>query len=96
MLTSADLCCPPSPPPGQLEAPLWQISGDADNVTDAPQLHIAYHDGEHYNSVRRAGDLGHGPANVHINVRGAGAGAGRERVGPTRRQKEPRLKWRQW
>lgn len=52
----------------QLEAPLWQIPGDPDNGADSPQLHIAYHDGEHYNSVRRMGDLGQGPANVHINL----------------------------
>ena len=28
---------------------------------EAPTIHIAYHDGEHYNSVRMASDTGSGP-----------------------------------
>ena len=28
---------------------------------EAPAIHISYHDGEHYNSVRMAGDAGSGP-----------------------------------
>lgn len=28
---------------------------------DAPAIHVAYHNGEHYNSVRMAGDTGSGP-----------------------------------
>lgn len=34
------------------------------------QLHIAYHGGDHYDSVRRLGDTGHYPANILIDVEG--------------------------
>ena len=63
---------PPPPPPPPPAPPPGQIPGDPDSVSEAPQLHIAYHDGEHYNSVRRMGDLGQGPANVFINVSAVG------------------------
>lgn len=32
------------------------------------QLHIAYHGGDHYDSVRRLGDTSHVPANIIINI----------------------------
>ena len=31
------------------------------HLQDAPVLHISYHDGNHYNSVRNADDFGSGP-----------------------------------
>lgn len=34
------------------------------------QLHIAYHGGDHYDSVRRLGDTSHVPANIQIDVEG--------------------------
>ena len=30
-------------------------------MQDAPTIHLSYHDGEHYNSVRLASDTGSGP-----------------------------------
>ena len=30
-------------------------------LQDAPMIHLSYHDGEHYNSVREASDFGRGP-----------------------------------
>lgn len=38
------------------------------NVPSSHQLHIAYHGGDHYDSVRRLGDTSHIPANIQINV----------------------------
>lgn len=32
------------------------------------QLHIAYHGGDHYDSVRRLGDTSHVPANIQIDI----------------------------
>jgi hypothetical protein len=32
------------------------------------QLHIAYHGGDHYDSVRRIGDTGHAPANIQMEA----------------------------
>ena len=32
------------------------------------QLHIAYHGGDHYDSVRRIGDNSHSPANIFMEV----------------------------
>ncbi|NXF95602.1 OTUD3 protein, partial [Eubucco bourcierii] len=50
----------------QLNAPLWQIRGtDKDNVRE---LHIAYHDGEHYDSVRRINDDSEAPANLQMEM----------------------------
>lgn len=42
------------------QAPRWNVR----NFNDAgvPTLHLSYHDGEHYNSVRLQGDTGTGPA----------------------------------
>lgn len=34
----------------------------------ARQLHIAYHGGDHYDSVRKLGDTSHLPANIVLNV----------------------------
>ncbi|PAA54614.1 hypothetical protein BOX15_Mlig013207g1 [Macrostomum lignano] len=64
----------------QLASPPWQIggsgaSGTSDNATDSvvmptqpsnKQLHLAYHNGEHYSSIRRLGDRSATPANVSI------------------------------
>lgn len=69
----------------QLNEALWKI-GEDDEKSDAKknsnrkrkkQLHISYHNGDHYNSVRRISDLNgpnsyheaNKPANIFIDVR---------------------------
>lgn len=48
----------------QLNSPLWQIEGsDSEN---ARELHLSYHNGEHYSSVRYFGDLENTPAHVRL------------------------------
>ncbi|CAG0894070.1 unnamed protein product [Darwinula stevensoni] len=47
----------------QLNAPLWKVHG---GKKGAKEIHIAYHNGDHYNSVRRIGDHSDSPANVRI------------------------------
>lgn len=49
----------------QLNTPLWQISGTSsqENVTE---LHIAFHNGDHYSSVRKLGDNSELPADIRI------------------------------
>ncbi|KAI3426257.1 hypothetical protein D9Q98_008632 [Chlorella vulgaris] len=42
----------------QAGQPVWRVSCGEE---DAPALHVSYHDGMHYNSVRNAGDHGTGP-----------------------------------
>ena len=37
----------------QLNKPLWQIHGGAGGVPGSAEVHISYHNGNHYNSVRR-------------------------------------------
>lgn len=45
----------------QLNKPLWQIHGGRNGSPGKHEVHISYHNGDHYNSVRRIGDLGPGP-----------------------------------
>ena len=43
---------------------------------DAPEIHLSYHDGAHYNSVRAADDFADGPpAPVALGARSAGPAA---------------------
>ncbi|XP_046635626.1 OTU domain-containing protein 3-like [Daphnia pulicaria] len=71
----------------QPNAPLWQIRGwessgtqteknkkgkNYNNIPISRQLHIAYHGGDHYDSVRRLGDTSHIPANIQIDVESEG------------------------
>ncbi|KAG0586590.1 hypothetical protein KC19_2G102200 [Ceratodon purpureus] len=44
----------------QLMTPRWHIRNF--NTADTKTVHLSYHDGEHYNSVRRQDDPGLGPA----------------------------------
>ncbi|VDN06782.1 unnamed protein product [Thelazia callipaeda] len=48
----------------QLNRPLWKIEG-TENI-NAPELHLSYHNGEHYSSVRRFGDIANTPARIRI------------------------------
>lgn len=48
----------------QLNRPLWKIQGTEDS--NAPELHLSYHNGEHYSSVRRFGDIANTPAGIRI------------------------------
>lgn len=50
----------------QLNRPLWKIQGSEDD--GAPELHLSYHNGEHYSSVRRFGDIANTPAGIRIMV----------------------------
>ncbi|KAK9914813.1 hypothetical protein WJX75_000887 [Coccomyxa subellipsoidea] len=46
----------------QAGQPVWTIKPEyPDFPQDAPAIHLSYHDGEHYNSVRRADDHTSGP-----------------------------------
>ena len=49
----------------QLNAPLWKVHG---GKKGAKEIHIAYHNGDHYNSVRRIGDHSDNPANVRVSL----------------------------
>ncbi|XP_066296080.1 OTU domain-containing protein 3-like isoform X2 [Branchiostoma lanceolatum] len=48
----------------QLNKPLFHVKGS--DRRDAPELHISYHNGDHYCSVRRIADNSDRPANVKI------------------------------
>ncbi|VDO36022.1 unnamed protein product [Onchocerca flexuosa] len=50
----------------QLNRPLWKIQGSEDS--NAPEVHLSYHNGEHYSSVRRFGDIANTPAGIRILV----------------------------
>ncbi|KAJ8018709.1 OTU domain-containing protein 3 [Holothuria leucospilota] len=45
----------------QLNSPVWKISGSDD--PNARELHISYHNGDHYSSVRKASDNDNNPTN---------------------------------
>ncbi|XP_023334471.1 OTU domain-containing protein 3 [Eurytemora carolleeae] len=40
----------------QVDKPLWQIHGGRDGTPGFQEAHVSYHNGDHYNSVRRSGD----------------------------------------
>ena len=50
----------------QLNKPLWQIHGGAGGMAGAAEVHISYHNGDHYNSVRRCGDAGNTPSKLRL------------------------------
>ena len=57
----------------QLNEPLWKVGEEngKEGRKRTKQLHISYHNGDHYNSVRMIGDLQSSgkAANVYIEVR---------------------------
>ncbi|XP_014662920.1 PREDICTED: OTU domain-containing protein 3-like [Priapulus caudatus] len=48
----------------QLNLPLWKIHGS--EKSGCRELHISYHNGDHYSSVRRIGDRSEAPANIRL------------------------------
>lgn len=56
--------------------PVWHIKGweTTDNVAKSKkkfttkQLHIAYHGGDHYDSVRKLGDTSHTPTDITLQI----------------------------
>ncbi|XP_039251603.1 OTU domain-containing protein 3-like [Styela clava] len=48
----------------QLNAPIWTVKGN--EQPNSRQLHIAYHNGDHYSSIRKINDNSNGPANVKL------------------------------
>ncbi|KAB7502829.1 OTU domain-containing protein 3 [Armadillidium nasatum] len=59
----------------QLNTPLWQIDG-SNGKENVKEVHISYHNGDHYNSVRRTGDCTSNPSNVKLTVKGSGRSEG--------------------
>jgi OTU domain-containing protein 3 len=51
----------------QIDQPCWKVNGAFINSKNVKQIHLAYHNGEHYSSVRKMGDLENTPANIQIN-----------------------------
>jgi len=57
----------------QLDSPAWEVHGETADGTSSKspslvrQLHISYHNGDHYASVRKMQDKMDSPANVHIS-----------------------------
>lgn len=50
----------------QLNQKPFMISGPNVSCSDTRQLHLAYHNGDHYSSVRRLGDNTESPAQIHL------------------------------
>lgn len=48
----------------QLNTPLWQVKGT--DKPNAVELHLSYHNGDHYNSVRKIGDNTQSPACIRL------------------------------
>ena len=60
----------------QLNAPCLQVNGAMDDL--APCVHLSYHNGDHYSSVRHISDAGKGPGMIQ----------GRRTVAPGRKGKQ--------
>jgi len=50
----------------QLNKPVWQIHGGPNGSPCDREVHISYHNGDHYNSVRKTGDLSNAPARIKL------------------------------
>lgn len=80
----------------QLNEPLWQVkceSGkDANQPKDQMEIHISYHNGDHYNSVRRADEdrQSISPAKVKLKV-----SSGLRKRWSTKSE-QLTLGWREW
>lgn len=52
----------------QLNSPFLLIQGPKTSNSATKQIHISYHNGDHYSSVRKVGDNTESPANIKIKV----------------------------
>ncbi|XP_052821455.1 OTU domain-containing protein 3-like [Mya arenaria] len=52
----------------QLNSPFLLIQGLESCSTSTRQLHIAYHNGDHYSSVRKVGDNTESPTNIKLKI----------------------------
>jgi len=50
----------------QLNKPLWQIHGGREGRPGGSEVHISYHNGDHYNSVRRLGHCAASPSRISL------------------------------
>jgi len=53
----------------QLNKPVWQIHGGPNGSPCDREIHISYHNGDHYNSVRKTGDNSNAPARIKLAAR---------------------------
>ncbi|XP_010012847.1 PREDICTED: OTU domain-containing protein 3, partial [Nestor notabilis] len=73
----------------QLNAPLWQIRGT--DKSNARELHIAYRDGEHYDSVRRINDDSEAPAYLQMELLCKNDSGTKEEVKPQKGDSEDEI-----
>lgn len=52
----------------QLDTPAFRIEPSDVSSAASRELHLSYHNGEHYSSVRRIGDRTSHPANIKVKV----------------------------
>ena len=51
----------------QLAMPIWTISGVDKKMQPIRELHLSYHNGEHYSSIRPLGDNSRTPTNINFH-----------------------------
>jgi len=80
----------------QLNAPMWTINGvDSGRGLPTRQLHIAYHNGDHYSSVRKLNDNTEAPNNIKLAVKseiGGKPSSGGSKERGKRKQMSPKLR----
>lgn len=54
----------------QLNSPFLLIQGPKTNIQSTKQIHISYHNGDHYSSVRKVDDNTESPANIKLKIGG--------------------------
>jgi len=54
----------------QLNSPAWLIHPSKDELPNGREVHIAYHNGDHYNSVRKLGDDSESPSSIKLQSQG--------------------------
>lgn len=78
----------------QLNAPMWTISGIDGGRGPLRQLHIAYHNGDHYSSVRKLNDNTEAPTNIKLAEKSengkSSSGGGKEKG--KKKQMSPKLR----
>merc|ERR1712136_614591 len=79
----------------QLNAPMWTINGVDGGRVPTRQLHIAYHNGDHYSSVRKLNDNTEAPNNIKLAVKseiGGKPSSGGSKERGKRKQMSPKLR----